>query len=47
MQSALGDMKKLRAAGQVQAQAAVHGLEALGKLGAGFRVKAAMLATLL
>ncbi len=38
MQSAFGDVKKLRAAGQIQAEALVHGPEALSKLGAGVGV---------
>jgi hypothetical protein len=40
MQSPLGDLKKLRAALQVQPQIPVHGPEPKRKLGAGFSVKA-------
>jgi hypothetical protein len=40
-------MKKLRAALQVKAQAAVHGAEPKRKLGAGVRVKTAELAAML
>lgn len=40
-------MKKLRAALEVEAQAAVHGAEPKRKLGAGFRVMAAQLAAML
>nr|WP_232727797.1 hypothetical protein [Acidovorax sp. 69] len=42
MQSALSDVKKLRATGQIQAQVAVHGFEPKRKLGAGVRVMATM-----
>lgn len=47
MQSALGDVKKLRTAGQIQAQVAVHGPEGLSKLGAGVRVVASVALTIL
>ncbi|MBF9264288.1 hypothetical protein [Paracidovorax cattleyae] len=47
MQSPFGDVKKLRAAGQIEAQVAVHGTEALGKLGAGVRVEPPVPTTLL
>ncbi|WP_208911172.1 hypothetical protein [Paracidovorax avenae] len=47
MQSPFVDVKKLRAASQVKAQVAVHGAEALGKLGAGVRVEPPVPATLL
>lgn len=38
MQSTFGDVKKLRAARQIQAKALVHDPEAQGKLGAGVGV---------
>jgi hypothetical protein len=47
MQSALGDVQKLRTLGPGQSEAKVHLAQALPKLGAGVRVETALLGPLL